>query len=1753
MQVDLADDSLVLFNWQETDLSNPTLIKNGYSKTITLEGTNTNNEVFGHFWDLERYQQYGGSNNRSDFNPSYRVPFTLYYNGSVYERGYVKLQRVITNNGVHQYEIGLFGGLGGFFYNLSTDWSTGEKKTLADMDYVLSDGGNVHFKDLGFTINKNTVDDAWYALPYESDNNKFCYVNFAPTYNGLPDNKFDSDKVLINFSGTSLTSVSGDCRSYNGYALGKLPDKLTSEEVKDLRSYLQTPVIKVSKIFKAICNKKNNSGKYDNGYDVVLDPDFFNNKNPYYIKSWMTLNKLTFESQGEVVDDIDFGDMIPSSVYVDSTGKNYVFPINTSGKTGSVKVSMKLRVQVPNATEDWLNMVFTKRYLFGIYYYGHYQIFGIQGYTSNSQTANENVYTSSKLQWLTQRILIQGLAPESPEYMSYAKYMDLGGGEAPFFNVDNIGVTNYDNYFKKIQNGLYEFRDTIEFEVDYPSDAKFLKIRIKGLYADAVDVKRQVLATTSDIASATLYDINDNKLLALDKDIKLNLFDDSGWNSNKYVSQDVLLATSFSPAEFLINYCKMFGLYIYKDLVEDKIYISTRNNFFKKNKIHNLDDIIDTSRDIEINPTYVDTNYVSLTATGVKGECYNDYVSKYGKVYGQKIVDTGYEFNADTKELIENEYFKNAIQVRDRSQYYFKKLNGLNPYIYNGFSYNLYKNGDYSSDSITIDIPKKEISTSFEPLYEDAYYDVMSKAQFEDVRHKGINTEGVFLFLTGYQDVTGLGYYLTDDTSYMAFLNNNPCWIMTNTDTNFAHQITTIPRFSRYLEGNNWMVYSWDYGSPRELYVPEMVNNDDVNLYSLYFKKYYTDLYDINTKVLTCYIKSDNLTEDSLRNIYWFRNGLWRLNKVIDYNPQTPDTTKCEFIKIQDLDDLSNDDPTTDRKIKITLDRYDIGQSGGTIIGTVITSDNYGWDISGITYDPSSPLPRGLVTISPQTYGQSGNFTVTVPSNIRDDREVTITVKSDYNDIFASASTSFTQPGVEYTFDVQPLSFSGGTLQYSKTLNITNPYYYDWTIQSKPNWVTVVPSSITNGQYGETGDTAVTVTAAKNTTEVERRGTITLKETTYNHTYTVSIWQDGYKFSVPTSELNFAKNGESKTLTITNPYGYTWKVQGKPSWISVTPSSNSTGTSLTITASKNIVFERSGSVVIYESDFGHTYTIPVVQESGYVFSIDPTIFNFDESESSSDLTITNPNQMDWTITNIPAWITISPTAGTGSAVTVTAAENIGFERSGLSITVNETLCDQHYTFDVVQESGYYFELLPVSGLSFTSANTSQNMTINCKAYNWMIISKPSWVTTNYTTGNGYTVVSVTAASNTGFERSGNIKVKDLDYNLEYTLSVSQASGYVFSVSPSGLTFNSAGTEQQMTITNPNGYDWYVGALASWLSASPTSGNSSGTITFTATPNGREERVDNFEIVEDTYDQIYDCVATQASGYTFKVSTDYLDFDVRSGSSTFTITNPDGYAWTITNIPAWMTLSATAGTSSATITVTVTANDRSENERYQSIQINENDYGRTFEVLVSQEGYMFYVDPDSLSFTSAGTTGQTFKVIVITDEANLGWKITNIPNWITLSATAGTGTTDITVRAQNNAGNLERSSVFVVTEKTFNKTYNVTVSQESGYSFEVSPLSFSFVGTGESKTLTITNPYGYNWEIEELPYWITVSQISGNSNASVTVTASSNNTGSNRSGTFTVYETTLDNFIEISVSQEFVKLTPSWTSFTAELL
>ena len=310
--VDLSDEGIsILFQRQRTDYTNPTIVRNSFTKTIKLPGTKTNNSIFSNLWKLDRYVNINGG----DFVPSKREPFILLKDGNLVEQGYVKLNNIVwnSNNDSYTYEVTLYGELGNLLYGLSynIDNETDEVSplTLADLDFG--------FKE--FRISKDLIDYAWKRLDNNSstsgDNYKiFDTINFMVSYDGIPQaNNFDTksvwcsvdrkasvnwkghhyyanqfpseiveDNVTYKYINTRLSKMDPE----DHYALMELKKELTPLEMRDLRSYLLRPVINIKKMFEAI-------GKYISdhyGYILDMSDPFFST---YDFKStWMTLSML---------------------------------------------------------------------------------------------------------------------------------------------------------------------------------------------------------------------------------------------------------------------------------------------------------------------------------------------------------------------------------------------------------------------------------------------------------------------------------------------------------------------------------------------------------------------------------------------------------------------------------------------------------------------------------------------------------------------------------------------------------------------------------------------------------------------------------------------------------------------------------------------------------------------------------------------------------------------------------------------------------------------------------------------------------------------------------------------------------------------------------------------------------------------------------------------------------------------------------------------------------------------------------------------------------------------------------------------------------------------------------------------------------------------------------------------------------------------------------------------------------------------
>ena len=133
--VDFSNELSMPFIYQLEDTNNPTAVKNSWTKSITITGTDNNNKIFGEIYNLDRQQLYSNSYITGVyFNPSFRTPFQIFRNGELIESGYMQLNNITLKNKIVNYNITLYGGLGDFFYKLKYN-SDSTPLTLADLRY----------------------------------------------------------------------------------------------------------------------------------------------------------------------------------------------------------------------------------------------------------------------------------------------------------------------------------------------------------------------------------------------------------------------------------------------------------------------------------------------------------------------------------------------------------------------------------------------------------------------------------------------------------------------------------------------------------------------------------------------------------------------------------------------------------------------------------------------------------------------------------------------------------------------------------------------------------------------------------------------------------------------------------------------------------------------------------------------------------------------------------------------------------------------------------------------------------------------------------------------------------------------------------------------------------------------------------------------------------------------------------------------------------------------------------------------------------------------------------------------------------------------------------------------------------------------------------------------------------------------------------------------------------------------------------
>lgn len=893
--MDLDEQSFILFNYTMDDLNNPTIVKNSFSKQITLKGTPNNNAVFGGLFRLDRKVSSSQGETGSAFSTNRKVSFAIYNEmNEILESGYVKMDSITRKGADVEYKVTLYGGLGSFLYSLSYD-EQGNKKTLADLDYL----GTGSETELDFTINADAVNAAWDSLKQESPSGLWSVINFAPAYEGIPQSEFSADKAVVVPAYVGLApTITEDNTLYadkNGYVLVNFPEGRDQWAVKDLRSYLQRPVLSMKSFLNAICNPVNNGG-----YSVdISDLDVTS------MNTWKTLpllpsmKSLRKSSEGGISISLDatpvasgyeigrftLNGTIPFGAKI-SADVNFGMQVEVSDTIGDLSLLTSYHTEQNGKETHRLNVLFVQAVAYG---------------EDGSIVGGSKVLPLYSWQYVT------------PEQMAeFCRFTPMVAFEEEQF-LERKDLKD----FELVSGITYRLKNEMSLSLK-ATDYKSISIVISSYSIEASkQFTRHGIVTSldsllsSDGAFPTLYDADgiaymiDNSVAYETSPSKVSTATTSSIRSNALVGKKDILSTSYTPADCLLSYCKKLGLHILCDNSLKHITILRRNSLYQ-NEVIDLSQRIDVSKGISIVPFSFSARWYDFNLKDVGGEFAKEYESAHGKAYGIQRVNTGYAFDANSVDLLSGNIFKTAVSSLESNRYMNTITEGgsFRPSVFvdKGNTYTL-----WSFDGKTIEkgISSPSTSAVVEYFNEIQGYDKEGgqKIQLHDASGKNVNGDDVLVFLNGF---TTYPYFkLSDDTSAMTALNDGkPCYDLTPG----ASQGIDIPSFSRYLYADGKIVRSLDFGIPAELNMPNYSHDQEAAIYARAWKRYMADRYDENTKVMTCRVNLSGLPvgNDLLRKFYFYENSLWVLNKVMNHSMTTWDSTECEFIQVQNKDNYIN-------------------------------------------------------------------------------------------------------------------------------------------------------------------------------------------------------------------------------------------------------------------------------------------------------------------------------------------------------------------------------------------------------------------------------------------------------------------------------------------------------------------------------------------------------------------------------------------------------------------------------------------------------------------------------------------------------------------------------------------------------------------------------------------------------------------------------------------------------------------------------
>ena len=933
--VDLSDEGIsILFQRQRTDYTNPTIVRNSFTKTIKLPGTKRNNSIFSNLWKLDRYVNI----NDVDFVPSKREPFILLKDGNLVEQGYVKLNNIVWNSNTNSYtyEVTLYGELGNLLYGLSYNIDTVTEEvsplTLADLDFGFNE----------FRISKDLIDYAWKRLDGDTstsgDNYKiFDTINFMVSYDGIPQaNNFDTksvwcsvdrkadvrwkghhyyanqfpteiveDNVTYKYISTMLSKMDPD----DHYALMELKKDISPLEMRDLRSYLLRPIINIKKMFEAIGNYINTHY----GYTLDMSDPFFNT---YDFKStWMTLSMLY-----EIDPDVESGTKFTKKQLLSNTSSPASYLISfckiygiyldvdyfgkkltltrlpnffNREKINELKIDLSKEIKITPLSFDKASYTFDYAQGEGEFLKKYKDKYDIQYGSKKVNTGYR--FDASTAPYIDNNIYRQGVdSIDQSIYYRYPYFVKNSFGTDVLFTypvglMDEANLPTYKLFNVDAQGeiktvdgemsphwypGMYdESSSTLYVYNVINSGYQFMNVWWGGLRPQVWQDSFPKLQCHSEDNKG----VDGKNILVKFSGFRQAKYghltsteDRTFWNIDSY-NDEVIDATS-------VNYL----------LSDDNPYLK---QFIGKNCYY----------DCPIPAPSVGGSYLmTINRLPAFSRASYLYTRDYAKIPAFYVGQfRGYTITGSSSSVSitkSNTYYSTSVSSSSGRQYSY----------FSGYSYKP-KHRYFIAAAV-----KTSSATAIKSGNSYAHPDIIDSTLIDsnDLQYSDkVQLIGSIVEIgdTSLNKLTSLstnnvGSTVSWDTEYLM--------VYDLTEIGMEDKLTTVDAAIEYFGMTELRVgYSYDltetldFGISRELYVPNCTYSKDIGVYNEYWRNYISDVYSVNTRVMECYCFLDNI-DKVFREFYYYDNCLWILSKITDWSMETK-LCKAIFIKVNDIDNYT--------------------------------------------------------------------------------------------------------------------------------------------------------------------------------------------------------------------------------------------------------------------------------------------------------------------------------------------------------------------------------------------------------------------------------------------------------------------------------------------------------------------------------------------------------------------------------------------------------------------------------------------------------------------------------------------------------------------------------------------------------------------------------------------------------------------------------------------------------------------------------